>query len=152
ARERYLGFQAALAGAGIRVIVLDGQWTEESAEQAVRGWLRLKSSEASRIDLVAAQDDSMARGALRAIKAMPEATAAWPKLAVLGIDGVPTVGQRLVDARELAATIVMPSNTGPALEHLARWLQNGTIPPATVRLPVQPYPDIAEMVRRWGAR
>jgi ribose transport system substrate-binding protein len=150
ARERFAGFEQVVKGEGYRVIMVDSQWSEDSAEQAVRSWLRLKTSEAARVDLVAAQDDSMARGALRAIKAVPEATASWPRLAVLGIDGVPTVGQRLVDQGDLTGTIVMPSNTGPALEHLARWLRSGARPSAAVRLPVAPYPEIAEMVRRAG--
>ena len=148
ARERYQGFQRVVPGSGIRTIVLDGQWTEDSAEQVVRSWLRLKTA---RVDLVAAQDDSMARGALRAIKAAPDATVGWPKLAVLGIDGVPTVGQRLVDTGELTGTIVMPSNTGPALEHLTRWLKGGAMPAQEVRLPVSAYPDIPEMVSRWAS-
>lgn len=150
ARERFAGFQKAVDGANVRVITLDGQWSEESADQVVRGWLRLKTS--ARVDLVAAQDDSMARGAVRALKSAPEAIASLPRLAVLGIDGVPTVGQRLVDAGELTATIVMPSNTGPALEHLARWLQGGPLPSASVRLPVRAYPEIPEMVRKATAR
>jgi ABC-type sugar transport system substrate-binding protein len=148
ARERYLGFQQVVPGSGIRTVVLDGQWTEDSAEQVVRSWLRLKTA---RVDLVAAQDDAMARGALRAIKASPDATAGWPRLPVLGIDGVPTVGQRLVDTGELTGTIVMPSNTGAALEHLTRWLKGGAMPAQEVRLPVSAYPDIPEMVSRWAS-
>jgi ribose transport system substrate-binding protein len=135
ADERFRGLKTALEGTAIRLIVLDGQWTEESACRSVQSWLRLKSSATLGIDAVAAQDDSMARGARRALEA-----AGLPAIPFLGIDGVPDVGQRLVDALELTATIVMPSNSGPAIDHLGRWLGAGVMPPASVRLAVEPYP------------
>jgi hypothetical protein len=37
-------------------------WTEASAYKAVSSWLRLRTSQESHIDLVGAQDDSMAAG------------------------------------------------------------------------------------------
>jgi ABC-type sugar transport system substrate-binding protein len=148
AQERFRGLKEALEAADVRLVVIDGQWTEESAQAAVRRWLRLKSSDSVAIDLVAAQDDSMARGARRAMEEAENTSR--KRIAYLGIDGVPEVGQRLVDTGELTATIVMPSNTGPAIEHLVRWGRSGVIPPATVTLPVAPYPDIPKMLERAG--
>jgi len=150
AQERFRGLKEALEGASVRLVVLDGQWTEESAEAAVRRWLRLKSSDSVAINVVAAQDDSMARGARRAMEQAEDAPRRGTPILYLGIDGVPDVGQRLVDAGELTATVVMPSNTGPAIEHLARWGRSGVIPPATVVLTVAPYPDMRKMVERAG--
>ena len=40
----------------------------------------------------------------------------------------------------LTATIVMPSNTGPALEAVDAWLRTGTPPPAAIRVPVRSFP------------
>ena len=145
AQDRYQGFREALAGYPLQVIVLDGQWTEVSAERAVRNWLRLKTSEGVRVDLVAAQDDSMARGARNAVADAPEGATCWSRIPYLGIDGVPEVGQQLVREGVLTGTVVMPSNTGAALQHIARWLKHGIAPPPAVKLPVASYPPEAAL-------
>src|SRR5947209_8208185 len=46
----------------IQIVALRGQWTEESAQRAVRSWLKLTTSTKALIDLIGAQDDSMAMG------------------------------------------------------------------------------------------
>lgn len=140
ARERFQGMQEAIAGTSLRLVVLDAQWTEESADQVVRKWLRLKTTEGLHIDLVACQSDAMARGAQRAFEAIPEVTREWRSVPFLGIDGVPSVGQRMVKEGQLTATVVMPSNTGPALEAIGRWLRSGILPPAAIRVPISSFP------------
>jgi ribose transport system substrate-binding protein len=152
AGERLRGMQEAIADARIKTVMLDGQWTESSAEHAVRQWLRLGTSKGVRIDLVAGQDDSMARGARRAIEAAQAGVAHWGEIPFLGIDGVPDVGQKLVQTGRLTATVVMPPNTGPALEALAGWLRSGVLPPAEVRVPVRSYPDEGELRLRADLR
>ena len=152
AQDRYQGLREAIQGHDLRLVVLDGQWTEASAERVVRGWLRLKTSDGVRVDLVAAQDDSMARGARHAVEGAPETCTRWSAIPYLGIDGVPDVGQRLVDAGKLTATVVMPSNTGAALQHMARWLKHGMVPPPSVMQSVRSYPGEASLaVARKGA-
>jgi ABC-type sugar transport system substrate-binding protein len=140
ARERLQGTQDAIAGTALRLVLMEGTWTEESADQVVRKWLRLKTTEGTRIDLVACQDDAMARGARRAIEGAPELTRPWGDLPYLGIDGVPSVGQRMVKEGQLTATVVMPSNTGPALEAIGRWIRNGSVPAPSIRVPVSSFP------------
>lgn len=140
ARERFQGMQEATAGAALQTVVIDSQWTEESAEQVVRKWLRLKTTEGLRIDLVACQDDAMARGARRAFEAAPDVAGQWGDLPFLGIDGVPSVGQKMVLDGQLTATVVMPSNTGPALDAIGRWLRSGIMPPASIRVAVSSFP------------
>ena len=61
---------------------------------------------------------------------------------------MPDVGQELVRSGQLTATVVMPSNTGPALEAIASWIRSGVLPPASVRVPVRSYPDEGELARR----
>jgi ABC-type sugar transport system substrate-binding protein len=139
ARERFEGL-SQVVGPDIRLTIVDGQWSEESAETAVKSWLRLRTWEKTPIHAVAAQDDSMARGARRAIEAAPGAGDAWKGVHFLGIDGLPIYGQKLVDEGRLSATVIMPSNTGPALELIDRWVKSGALPPASVRLPVRSYP------------
>jgi len=150
--ERLRGTERSLEGSPIRIVVIDARWSEDSAEKAVRGWLRLKTSESVRIDLVAGQDDSIARGARRAFEDSGEMAGPSSDVPFLGIDGVPSVGQKLVASGQLAATIVMPSNTGPALESLARWLRSGTLPPLSVRIPVASFPSEAELRARAASR
>ena len=151
ADERSRGLQRSLEGAGFVLVELDGRWTEDSAQQAVESWLRLKSSTSLRIDAVAAQDDSMARGARRATAGRNDTGTRWLDIPFLGIDGVPDMGQRLVDEGDLTATIVMPSNTGAALEHLVLSLESGVLPPPSVRLRVAPYPTLERLRSRRGS-
>jgi len=150
AGERLAGTQEDLAGSAIRMVVIDARWSEESAEKAVRSWLRLRTSDSVRIDLVAGQDDSIARGARKAFESSPELASRCADIPFLGIDGVPSVGQKMVQTGQLTATIVMPSNTGPALEAVARWLRSGGTPPRAVRVPVASFPDETELKRRAG--
>jgi ABC-type sugar transport system substrate-binding protein len=134
--DRFSGLKEVL-GTAFEVRPLNGDWTEASGERAVVAWLRLKTAEAFRPDLVACQNDSMAAGARKAILAHHRD---WAALPFLGCDGLPEGGQRLVREGVLAATVVTPSNTGPALEIVARWLRTKQMPPREVLLAPQSYP------------
>ena len=116
---------------------LNGDWTEASGEKAIGAWLRLKTAEAFRPDLVAGQNDSMAAGARKALLAHRRD---GPAVRFLGCDGLPEGGQRLVAQATLAATVVTPSNTGPALEIVARWLRDEGAPPREVLLAPRSHP------------
>ena len=96
---------------------VNGDWTEAGGEKAVVSWLRLKTAEAFRPDVVACQNDSMAVGARKALR---EHRREWGALPFLGCDGLPEGGQKMVAEGALAATVVTPSNTGPALELVGR--------------------------------
>ena len=147
AQERRQGATEGLAGTGIEMRVLDGDWSEASGERAVERWLRLKTSEGVRPDVVGCQNDSMAVGAGRAL----EAWRARPELARLprtGCDGLRDGGRRLVDVRQLAATVITPSNTGPAIELLARSLRSRQPAPAEILLPPTSYPALEELAKR----
>ena len=151
ARERYDGFRRETHGTGIEATVLDGHWSEASAEKAVTSWLRLKLWEKTPLCAIVAQDDAMARGARRAVDALPEVAQRIGPAPLLGIDGVREVGQQLVDKGLLAATIVTASNTGPALDLIAKWVRSGTMPMTSVHLPARAYPD-ASLLQRRAAR
>lgn len=45
---------------------------------------------------------------------------------LLGVDGCPGFGEKLVADGTLAASVVTPTNTGLALEHLSRFWTSGT--------------------------
>lgn len=131
AKERTLGLQEAKPG-NIHLIMLKGQWTEESGQRAVRSWLQLTTSQKANIDLIAAQDDSMAIGARKAFQEWPSEIERerWLSLPFLGCDGLPNTGQSWVRSGLLTATIFVPPNSGQAMEMLVDALQNGKMPPA----------------------
>jgi len=62
--------------------MLRGSWTEESAQKAVSSWLRLSTSKDDSIDIVGAQDDSMAIGARKAFQEdkSPRGKSRWEHL------------------------------------------------------------------------
>ena len=129
AKERTLGMQEAKP-ANIHLIMLKGQWTEESSQRAVRSWLKLTTSQKTNIDLVAAQDDSMAMGARKAFQELPTEIERerWLGIPYLGCDGLAKTGQAWVRSGLLAATIYIPPNTGQAIEMLVDALQKSKIP------------------------
>jgi ribose transport system substrate-binding protein len=133
---RLEGLKEAL-GAGFEVRGLNGDWTDAGGEKAVASWLRLKTAEAFRPDAVVGQNDSMALGARKALR---EHLREWGSVPFLGCDGLPEGGEKLVAEGVLAATVVTPSNTGPALEIVARWLQTKHAPPREVLLSVRSHP------------
>jgi ribose transport system substrate-binding protein len=143
--ERLEGLQEAL-GSGFDVRGVNGDWTEASGEKAVASWLRLKSTEAFRPDIVACQNDSMAAGARRAISAQ---RAEWAGVPFLGCDGLPDGGEKMVAQGRLLATVTTPSNTGPALELVERWLRTKQLPPREVLLAPRSFPR-EDQIRRPG--
>src|ERR1700726_4079776 len=105
----------------IQITTLKGQWTAESAERAVSSWLRLSTSQKVPVDLVGAQDDSMAMGARAAFEKIKneEERNRWLGLPFTGCDGVPKTGQKWLRDGLLAATIFIPPLAGKAVDILA---------------------------------
>jgi ribose transport system substrate-binding protein len=130
AKERAVGMQETKPS-NIHVTVLRAQWTEESAQRAVRSWLKLSTSQRAAIDLIAAQDDSMAIGARKAFEELTNESdrERWLKLPFTGCDGLPKTGEAWVRSGLLAATVFVPPNTGMAIEMLLDAIQKGKKPP-----------------------
>ena len=141
---RLRGAETVSRDAGIELKVLNGDWTEESAEKALSAWLRLKTSEGFRPVAIAAQNDAMAVGARRAVRAQRRE---WASLPFLGCDGLPEGGQALVARGELTATIVTPPPSGPAVRLVARTLA-GERPPAELKLAPTSHPSEEVLARR----
>lgn len=126
---------------------LKGQWTEASAFKAVSSWIALSTSRGTRIDAVAAQDDSMAIGARRAFEAGVKGDDQKRLLALpfLGCDGLPATGQSWVRSGLLQATVFVPPNTDLGIQMLLEALRNGTQPAErTFTTPVS-FPSVAEL-------
>jgi ribose transport system substrate-binding protein len=132
----------------IRVTSLKGQWTEESALRTVRSWLSLATSQKVEMDLVAAQDDSMAMGARKAFEEIPDRMRRdlWLNLPFTGCDGVPDTGQTWVRDGLLAATIHIPPLAGQAVDILVKGIRTGIQPPVstvTISVSIPPLPTLA---------
>ena len=131
----------------ISVKLMKAQWTEESSYKAISSWLRLTTSQESHIDVVAAQDDSMAIGARKALQDHISGAARerWLSLPFTGCDGVPKTGQAWVRSGLLAATVVIPPNTGQAMEMLANALRNSARPPERSITKAHSFPSIDDL-------
>jgi ribose transport system substrate-binding protein len=129
AKERAVGMQETKPS-NIHVTVLRGQWTEESAQRAVRSWLKLSTSQRAAIDLIGAQDDSMAIGARKAFEELNSESERdrWLKLPFTGCDGLPKTGEAWVRTGLLVATVFVPPNTGMAIEMLCDAILKGKKP------------------------
>jgi ribose transport system substrate-binding protein len=130
AKDRTAGMQETKP-ASIQVTMLKAQWTQESAQRSVRSWLKLTTSQRAAIDLISAQDDSMAMGARDAFKELTneDERERWLKLPFTGCDGLPKTGQAWVRSGLLAATVFVPPNAGQAIEMLVDAMQNRKMPP-----------------------
>ena len=134
----------------IQISTLRGKWTEESAERAIASWLNLATSQKSVIDLIGAQDDSMAMGARRAFQKISnkEERERWLSLLFTGCDGQPTAGQMWVDKGWLIATIYIPPLAGKAIEILAKAIRERTQPQEHVAAASYSIPPLDELAPR----
>jgi ribose transport system substrate-binding protein len=138
AKERTAGMLETKP-ANIQVALVKGQWTEESALRVVRSWLKLGTSHRSTIDLIGAQDDSMAIGARKAFQELTNETERerWLALPFTGCDGLPKTGQSWVRSGLLTATVFVPPNTGQAMQMFVDALQHGKpLPERALTVPV----------------
>ena len=145
AKERTAGMMKTKT-ANIQVKSMRANWTEESAHKTVSSWLRLRTSQESRIDLVGAQDDSMAMGARKAFSEIPEGERArWLRIPITGCDGMPKTGQAWVRSGTLAATIFIRPNTDLAIEMLVEAFKGGTAMPDRKVTQPESVPSLADL-------
>jgi ABC-type sugar transport system substrate-binding protein len=85
--------------------------------------------------------------AVEAFRSRPELAA----VPLTGCDGLPQGGRRLVDQGRLAATVVTPPNTGPALELVAAALRSARMPPGEVLLKPSSYPPEKDLLPQRAA-
>jgi ABC-type sugar transport system substrate-binding protein len=146
-QERYRGMQEVTGSGRFDIKVLGGQWTEASGEKAIASFLRLRSLEGFRAEIVSCQNDAMAVGARRAVDVIPDEARRreWSKVVYLGCDGLPEGGQRLVRDRTLLATVITPSNAGAAVDLVVRALKSGQPGPPELTLAPTSYPDVGAL-------
>jgi ribose transport system substrate-binding protein len=145
AKERTTGMNLTKP-ANIQVKMMRANWTEESAHKTVSSWLRLRTSQESHVDLVGAQDDSMAMGARKAFSEIPEGERArWMKIPITGCDGMPKTGQTWVRNGTLAATIYIRPNTDLAIEMLVEAFKSGDQLPERKVTEPESVPSLVEL-------
>jgi ribose transport system substrate-binding protein len=145
AKERTRGMNRTKPS-NIQVKSMRANWTEESAYRVVSSWLRLRTSQETHIDLVGAQDDSMAMGARKAFGDMSIADRErWLKLPFTGCDGMPKTGQAWVRNGQLAATIYIRPNTDLAIEMVVDAIRSGAALPDRKVTEPESVPPLAEL-------
>jgi ribose transport system substrate-binding protein len=146
AKERTKGMNKTKP-VNIQMKSMRGNWTEESAYKTVSSWLRLRTSQESHLDLVGAQDDSMAMGARKAFSEISgDQAKRWMKIPFTGCDGMPKTGQVWVRSGTLAATIFIRQNTDLAMEMLVEAFKGATIPERKITEP-ESIPSLAELAK-----
>jgi ribose transport system substrate-binding protein len=148
AKQRTIGM-GETKPANLQVKVIKSNWTEASAYKAVASWLRLSTSQHSVCDVVACQDDSIAMGARKAFEELADSglRERWLSLPYLGCDGMPQTGQAWVKSGLLTATVIIPANTGQALEMLANALQHGKMPPLKTMTAALSFPNYGVLAK-----
>ena len=133
--------------ANVQVTTLKAQWTEESSLRSVRSWLKLTTSQKAVVDVIGAQDDSMAMGARKAFQEITNESERdrWLKLPFTGCDGLPKTGYAWVLSGLLAATVFAPPNSGQAIEMLHRALTKGQELPERALTAPSSVPPLAEL-------
>lgn len=136
----------------IQLRVVKGHWSEASAEKAVHSWLGLSTSRNTEIAAVCAQDDSMAIGARKAFEeSTHELRQTWRQIPFLGCDGMPDTGQEWVRQGRLAATVFNPPTAPVAVDLVAAFLRDGSMPPARTLTHAKSIPELAMLVKAQGA-
>jgi ABC-type sugar transport system substrate-binding protein len=139
-------------GVSINLRMLKGNWTEQSAYDAVTSWLKLSTSREAHISAIAAHDDDMAIGARKAFEAITtgEDRAHWMNVPYLGCDGLPKTGKTFVDRGILQATVHIPPISGQVLQMLAQAFKTGHSPAErTLTVPMS-YPGLEKLNSRAG--
>lgn len=122
-------------------------WAEQHGTRSVGAWLRLSTSHRDRIDAVLGQSDLLALGARTALQASPNRGRSAPisDCPFAGVDGLAQGGQALVQQGILAATVIVPTNAGTALEMLAQAIRAGVQPAEITYTTPASYPAITKL-------
>ena len=151
AKLRYAGLLEAKPE-NIQLRAVRAHWTEGSAQKAVHSWLDLSTSRTTDIAAVCAQDDSMAVGARKAFESSThQLRQSWLQIPFLGCDGLPDTGQEWVRRGLLTATVFSPPTAPVAVDLIARFLRDGTMPAPRTVTEARSIPDIETLTSKGRA-
>jgi ribose transport system substrate-binding protein len=122
-------------------------WTEAGGYQAVTSWLRVTVAQKERIDLVSGQNDLIAMGARKALKENVGSGTGmgFGGLRFTGIDGLPKTGQAWTRSGVLAATVIVPPNTVPALKMLVKATTEKSQPAEQTLVAPYSFPELSQL-------
>jgi ABC-type sugar transport system substrate-binding protein len=145
--DRQRGFER-MVGSRFDVHVLHGRWSSESAAQAMADWFRVGARRQTPIGLIVCQNDTMAAGVRRALAEQARASGRsdLAQVPLVGCDGLQQEGRAMVSRGELAATVVLPATTPPALQLLRRFWDSAA-QSRTLLLEGTPFPSLDEAAR-----
>ena len=140
--------------AGVELKLMRGDWSEKSGYKSVSSWLKLSTSQQTRIDLIAAQNDAMAMGARKAFQEITSNALRdrWLALPYVGVDGILKTGQTWIRSGQLTATVVVPPDAGYAIDLLAQALRTGSMPPERSFANPKSFPSIEELTRNASSK
>ena len=141
--RRHAGLQEVLRGAAVNMFTLHSDWTREGGARAMLDWARVFQGRELPAFIVGAQNDLMAMGARDAIEELARERPRFSRESAFfcGCDGSPSYGQRLVTEGKLASTVIMPLCAGRAISEIASMLHGGPLPPATIELRPESFPN-----------
>ena len=140
AQHRLDGLKSAVADP-YRLVTLTADCTSESARLSLDRWLKSMTKDAEFPGVFVEQNDEMVLGLRQAARdAAVRLNLPLDRIPIVGCDGSPTMGQRLVREGRLRGTVVTPLASGPAVEWIARMRLRGEIPPAVATQPVTSFP------------
>lgn len=127
----------------------NADWSQAGGQDAMRSWLSTFTLKRLPSFVVAAQNDAMGVGARAAFLewSCRNGVKATKDLCVLGCDGSPGFGQRMVISGELRATVVVPPVSGRAVDEIVAAGRTGRPPLAEITVGVHSHPDIDTLSR-----
>jgi ribose transport system substrate-binding protein len=122
-------------------------WTEAGGYQAVSSWLRVTVAQKERLDLCSGQNDLIAMGARKALKEIVagSSASAFSGLRFTGVDGLPKTGQAWTQSGVLAATVIVPPNTVPALKMLVKATNEKSQPAEQTLVAPYSFPELSQL-------
>ena len=142
ATERKKGFAEAIAKApGVSVVrTQSGDFTRAKAKEVMESFI--KAEGAANICAVYAHNDDMMIGAIQAMK--EAGMDPGDEVLTVSIDAVPDIFKAMAEGDANATVELTPDMAGPALDLLAAYRKDGTMPPKWVQTPSRIYlPDTA---------
>jgi ABC-type sugar transport system substrate-binding protein len=149
ATARAEAFKKGLAVPGTKhfqvVGELDGDWTGALAAQLLER--RLGQWPDMPVDAVACGNDEIAAGIVGVLPTLAtrHRRPGLLGLPVLGVDALQEFGRRLVDRGQLAASVVQPLSTVPAIDRAVRYLRMGKPILADTLMPAESYPPLERL-------
>jgi len=141
-QERLAGFRQ-VATFTDEAGIIDGNWTTEDARLATERWLHIMLPSLGTLGAAVCQSDAMAIGVKGALAEAAARTGRsdLQHVPVIGCDGIPDVGRRLVDEKQLAGTVVIQDVGAFAVRLVAKRLR-GQVPSQNVVLSPSCYSAI----------